>query len=149
MYALTATIAGRRHHPAPIGPTSTITLRPESDHPIDRAAVAILADGAKVGYLEAGLARLVAPLLRRGRPVLAAPMDERHISVYVPGPRDRIGGSIRAVTSSDGKRSYFVDRVRALCTCPAGRYGSCRHRRLVQSQRRRGRSATVSTDLVR
>ena len=135
MEPMTARLAGRKHHPAEIGPRSLLTLEHERTNPVDFWAVAVYADGVMAGYLETGLARLVAPMLDRGRPVFASAIDGKQgmVNVYVPGRRDRLGpdGNLVEVDSSDGSRRYVVDRRHGRCTCPAGRFVYCRHQAQV------------------
>jgi len=133
MEGLTARIAGRRlRADATIDPAADVTLEREPDNEHDHWAVRILADGSLVGYLEAGLARLVAPMLDRGRPVAAAPSGHQHdINLFVPNRRERVGGNLVWVVSSDGTKRYLVDRLHGLCSCPAGRFVYCRHQRAV------------------
>lgn len=129
MRPLTARLAGRRHHGAPITPQSRLelVLEPANEH--DREAVAIHADGICAGYLEAGLASVVRRLVMRGRPVLLAPTRrEDEVFLYLPERGDSYGGTLLPVISSDGRRRYWVDQRRDLCTCPAGRWARCRHR---------------------
>lgn len=146
MEPMTAKLAGRKHHPSLITPTSEITFVRERDNPVDYWAVRVEVDGHHSGYLETGLARLVAPLLDRGRPVFGAPIDgsrnaanQAMINVYVPGRCDILGpdGNLVLVSSSDGQRRYVVDRRHGGCTCPAGRFMRCRHQQLVGARDRR------------
>lgn len=102
----------------------------------DPSAVAVLADGQIVGFLEAGLAPDINARLRRGRIVLAGPLGgcQDLITVFLGTPGDRLAGSrptIPPVASSDGKRTYLVDTRGRYCTCPAGRWPVCRHKRLA------------------
>jgi len=128
---MTAKIAGRRHHPAAFDVTSTLSLVHEKTNPVDSRAVAIYADGAQIGYLERGLSYLVAGLLDRGRPVFASPIERADgaINLFIPIRADRLGGNIVYVTSTDGRRTYAVDCRNAICTCPAGIYVICKHKR--------------------
>ncbi len=138
MEGLTARIAGRRlRADVTIEPTADVALEREPDNAHDRWAVRILADGAVVGYLEAGLSRLVAPMIDRGRPVVAAPSGHQNeINLFVPNRRERIGGNLVWVPSSDGSKRYLVDRRHGLCSCPAGRFVHCRHQRLLGARAR-------------
>jgi hypothetical protein len=131
MNAMTAKIAGRKHHPAAYNLQSTLALVHERSNPVDSHAVAVYADGRQIGYLERGLAHLVAPFLDRNRPVFASPLEGKDgvISLFIPNRADRLGGNIVMVTSSDGLRSYAVDCRNGICTCPAGIYVVCRHKR--------------------
>lgn len=133
MHVLTAKLAGRRYHPGLLEPTSILALRRDKANRVDRSAVAIMADGETVGYLEAGLARLVAPLLDRHRPVFVSPIkgNQKAINLFVPTRSDRLGRSLQTVISSDGQRQYVVDAAHRLCTCPAGRFLLCRHIRAL------------------
>ena len=138
MNAMTAKIAGRKHHSAPFGVKSAITLTHERDNPADSHAVAIFADGEHIGYLERGLAHLVAPLLDRGRPVFGSPLkgSDTVINLFIPVRADRLGGNIVMVTSSDGVHSYAVDCRNGICTCPVGVWVVCRHKRALGITRR-------------
>jgi len=131
MNVMTAKIAGRRHHPAAYDVQSTLTLVHERANPVDSHAVAVYADGLQIGYLERGLAHLVAPFLDRGRPVFASPIEKHDgaINLFIPTRADRLGGNIVAVTSTDGKRNYHVDCRNAICTCPAGIFVICKHKK--------------------
>ena len=135
MEALTARLAGRRHYPALLEARSEISLVHDRTNPVDRNAVEVHSDGEMVGYLESGLALMVAPRLDRGRPVYASaiPSDQAKITVYILGRGDRVGRNLVSVTSSRGRRGYVVDRRRKvpLCTCPAGRYAPCRHKKAL------------------
>jgi hypothetical protein len=129
MRPVTARLAGRRYHRAPISPLSRLELLLEPANEHDREAVSIRADGICAGYLEAGLASVVRRLILRGRPVLLAPSRRAdEIVLFLPERGDRYGGTLLPVTSSDGQRRYWVDQRRDLCTCPAGRWARCRHR---------------------
>lgn len=133
MDSLTARIAGRRlRGDVEIAATADITLERERDNAADPLAVAVRADGELVGYLEAGLARLVAPLLDRGRPIAAGPTGHQNeINLFIPSRRERLGRNLVWVPSSDGTKSYLVDRRRGMCSCPAGRFVHCKHQRAV------------------
>lgn len=150
MEPMTAKLAGRKHHQVKIEPTSVIVFVRERDNPVDHWAVRVEIDGYHGGYLETGLARLVAPLLDRGRPVFGAPADghkdsanQNLINIYVPGRYDVLGeeGNLVIVPSSDGQRRYVVDRRHGGCTCPAGRFMRCRHQQLVGARDRRAIAA--------
>jgi hypothetical protein len=133
MRPLTARLAGHRHHPGAITPLSRLELVLEAANEHDREAVAVHANGLCAGYLEAGLASVVRRLIVRGRPVLVAPSrTEGQVTLFLPERTDRYGETLLPVTSSDGLRRYWVDQRRDLCTCPAGRWKSCRHRRAVR-----------------
>jgi hypothetical protein len=131
VYALTAKIAGRRRHgKLTVSPESQITLCHRRDNPAHREAVEVLADGQMIGYLEAGLGVLLAPYLDRARPVRAGGRDDGiSLDLFIPGRADQIGRNLVEVNSSDGNRTYLVDRRRGICTCPAGRWVWCRHKR--------------------
>jgi hypothetical protein len=150
MEPMTAKLAGRKHHKTTITPTSEIAFVRERDNPVDHWAVRVEVDGCHSGYLETGLARLVAPLLDRGRPVFGAPIDggknaanQSLVNIYVPGRYDVLGehGNLVIVPSSDGQRRYVVDRRHGGCTCPAGRFVRCRHQQLVGARDRRAIAA--------
>ena len=130
MRAVTAQITGRRYHRAPLDPLSRLELILEPTNEVDREAVALYANDRCAGYLEAGLASIVRRLIVRGRPVLVAPTrDPDEVLIYLPERGDAYGATLLPVASSDGQRRSWVDRRRGLCTCPAGRWHSCRHRR--------------------
>lgn len=137
MYALTARIAGRRaRREVAVTPESLIALALEPANPADPEAIAVFADGERAGYLEAGLARLVRPLLLRERPVrVIAQEGGQSLTVWIPGRSERIGRNLVEVASSDGRRTYLVDRKGGRCTCPAGRYGWCKHRTQARAKR--------------
>ena len=138
MNAMTAKIAGRKHHSAPYNLQSTLSMVHERTNPVDSHAVAVYADGLQIGYLERGLAHLVAPFLDRNRPVFASPLENKDgvINLFIPTRSDRLGGNIVMVTSSDGLRSYAVDCRNGICTCPAGIYVVCRHKRALGINRK-------------
>lgn len=135
MRAITARLAGRRHHAVELRADGVFALRREPENPADRSAVAVTVDGETAGYLEAGLATLVAPLLDHERPVFVAHGKAETVTLYVPErgehAPDTRGSSLVRVASGDGRRSYVVDRRRGLCTCPAGRYVRCKHQRAI------------------
>ena len=133
MQALTAHLAARRRFGDNLlTARSQVELAHEKANRHDRAAVIVSADGNPVGYLEAGLAALIAPLLDRGRPLRAAGREDgRSIDLFIPGPRETLGRNLVEVPSSDGSRTYLVDKRRGLCTCPAGRWIWCRHKQLL------------------
>jgi hypothetical protein len=157
MEPMTARLAGRKHHVGEISPRSVFVLVHERANPVDFWAVAVYADGTMVGYLETGLARLVAPMLDRGRPVFASAIEGKQtmINVYVPGRRDRLGpdGNLIEVESSDGARRYVVDRRHGHCTCPAGRFVYCRHQAAIGARDARklaaGRARAAAQRAVR
>ena len=141
MQVLTARVAGRRHHTGILAPDASLRLERDRANRVDRFAVKVLANGEQVGYLEAGLARLVAPMIDRGRPVFvgAAGDSTSTVNLFVPARRDYAWphpeATIFPVQSSDGRRTYWVDPRRGLCTCPAGRYLDCRHQKSIASAR--------------
>ncbi|HEY3545815.1 MAG TPA: hypothetical protein VGK17_06950 [Propionicimonas sp.] len=129
-----ARIAGRQHYAGVVTPLSMIELVP-APSTADPSAVAIIADGVMAGHIEAGLAPLLAPRLRRGRIVFAAPIRGRAdaIYVYIGVPGDRLAGprpTVVSVEASNGAGAYAVDLRAGFCTCPAGRYGRCKHKAL-------------------
>ncbi len=132
MRAATVRLAGRRYaDPAvTVTPTSTVDLVLEPRNAVDRNAVAVVIDGRRAGYLEGGIAGVVAPAMRSRRPVFAAPFGKHadEITLYLPSRGDRLGENLVEVPSSRGDRSYVVDPAAGLCTCPAGRYVACRHK---------------------
>jgi hypothetical protein len=132
MKVMTAQIAGGKHYRALVSPYSMIELAP-APCPEDGFAVAVLADGQQVGYLEAGLAPSVRSRLIRGSIVFAAPdgKSTKSIFVYLGERGDRLSGpapTIVSVESSSGNGAYAVDLRRAFCTCPAGRFSICKHK---------------------
>lgn len=141
MQVLTARVAGRRHHPGVLDAGAQLRLERDRANRADHFAVKVLANGLQVGYLEAGLARLVAPMIDRGRPVFvgAAGDSASTVNLFVPARRDYAWphpeATIFPAISSDGKRTYWVDPRRGLCTCPAGRYLECRHQKAMSSAR--------------
>ena len=135
MQAMTAKLSGRRYHDGEIETLSQLTVRHENDNDVDSNAVSVLNGDEVIGYLERGLATMVAPLLDRGRPVLASPIKGKtgEINLFVPEAYERISnsGHLVRVPSSDGQRSYVVDVRRGLCTCPVGRFVRCRHQKAL------------------
>jgi hypothetical protein len=132
MRPLTARLAGRRHHQGPIEPLSRFELVLEPTNEADREAVALFADERRVGYLEPALASVVRRLLIRGRPILVAPTRQPDtVLIYLPEHGDAYGETLLPIASSDGRRRYWIDLRRGHCTCPAGRWVICRHRRAV------------------
>jgi len=129
---LTAHIAGGRHYDAVVTPYSMVTLEP-APCPEDPFAVAIFANGSQVGYLDAGLAPAVRARLIRGSIVFAGPEGKSTTSIliYLGERGDRLSGptpTIVSVVASSGEAAYAVDLRRSYCTCPAGRYGTCKHK---------------------
>lgn len=135
MQAMTAKLSGRRYHDGEIQTLSQLSLRHETDNSVDANAVAILNGDEVIGYLERGLATMVAPLLDRARPVLVSPIKGKtgEINLFIPEAYERISsnGHLVRVPSSDGQRSYVVDIRRGLCTCPVGRHVRCRHQKAL------------------
>ena len=138
MQAMTAKLAGRRYRDGDIQTLSQLDVRHEVDNAVDANAVAIVDGDDVIGYLERGLASIVAPLLDRGRPVLASPIKGKtaEINLFIPEPYERISssGHLVRVPSSDGARTYVVDTRRGLCTCPVGRHIRCRHQKALGVQ---------------
>jgi hypothetical protein len=133
MQPMTAKIAGRRHHPAEFNLLSTFVLVHEKTNQLDPFAVAVYADEQQIGYLERGLAQIVAPLLDRHRPVFASAIENKDnlIKLFVPSRYDRLGQNIIIMPSSDGQRSYATDRRHRICTCPAGIFVLCKHKKAL------------------
>jgi len=133
MQPMTAKIAGRRHHPAEFNLQSTFVLVHEKTNQVDPFAVAIYADEQQIGYLERGLAQIVAPLLDRHRPVFASAIENKDnlINLFIPSRYDRLGQNIIIMPSSDGLRSYATDRRHRMCTCPAGIHVLCKHKKAL------------------
>ena len=133
MQPMTAKIAGRRHHPAEFNLQSIFVLVHEKDNQVDPFAVAIYADEQQIGYLERGLAQIVAPLLDRHRPVFASAIENKDnlINLFIPSRYDRLGQNIIIMPSSDGQRSYATDRRHRICTCPAGIFVLCKHKKAL------------------
>jgi hypothetical protein len=135
MRDLTAKLAARRQFADTyLAAHSALMLERERGNEHDDCAVRVAVDGKVVGYLENGLAMIVARELDRGRPVYASPIEGRQgqITLYLLEPGERRPGPrshLVEVTSSDGRRSYVVDRRKGLCTCVAGRWVHCRHQR--------------------
>jgi hypothetical protein len=155
MDRFTAKVAGRRHHSGELAKASLVNLAHEASNPIDARAVRVEADGEQLGYLERGLARMIAPLLDSGRVVGAstAKASDGEINIFTRQPRDRffptIGATLYRVRSSDGEKEYVVDPGNGLCTCPAGAVMNCRHQRKVQRLTRMPRDrrmAEISSD---
>lgn len=141
MQVLTARIAGRRHHAGMLDASAQLRLERDRANRVDHYAVKVLANGVQVGHLEAGLARLVASMIDRGRPVFVGANGDSTSSVnlFVPARRDYAWphpeATLFPARSSDAKRIYWVDPRRGLCTCPAGRYLDCRHQKAMASAR--------------
>lgn len=150
MDRFTAKVAGRRYHPGELAKDSSVYLEHEAANPIDARAVRVEANGASLGYLERGLARMIAPLLDAGRVVGAstAKAADGEINIFTRSPRDRffpaVGATLYRALSSDGTREYIVDPKQGLCTCPAGAVMTCRHQREAQRLMRLPRSKRLA-----
>lgn len=135
MRAFTARVAGRRYHnPAhAIALDSVVSLERDRSNEVDRQAVRVIADGLQVGFLEEGVAALIAPRMDRGRLVVASPSkeDPMAVSVFLLDRSDRVEPDPKAtlfwVDAPGGRGRYLDDPRRKLCTCPMGRSHICPH----------------------
>ena len=153
MRAFTARVAGRQYHNPmhAIGSNSDITLERDRANESDSRAIRVIADGLQVGYLEEGIAALIAPRMDRGRLIVASPSkdDPMAINVFVLDRGDRIEPDPKPtlfwIDSPGGRSKYLNDPRRELCSCSMGRTHRCRHHKAAQALRpglpqlRRGR----------
>ena len=139
MRAFTARVAGRKYHNPghAIALDSVVSLERDRGNEVDPQAVRVIADGLQVGFLEEGVAALIAPRMDRGRLVVASPSkeDPMAVNVFVLDRSDRVEPDPRAtlfwVKDRGGRVQYLDDPRRRLCTCPMGRSHICPHHKIV------------------